>query len=158
MTKVKEIYSRNWALYERSWRMVEEGRVGEDEWRADLPQTWDFATIKTAQSAFVDSKVQPVIVRHEDEPSSKAEGLRDLYMDVAEKGNLKGELYYVRLDTFKLGNGFLKTIYIKDKRPVWEIEKFDPATNEFKWKKKDRSEFDDPKSVRESPYLMLKDD
>ena len=137
MNRVKEIYSRSWADFEKSYKMVIEKRVGEDEWRASLPDTWSFATIKTAQSAFVESKVTPTVLRHPDDPSSKAEDLRDLYTDIAEKGNMDNELYFIRLDTFKLGNGYGKTIYVKDSRLILEIERFDPDTGEFKWKKKE---------------------
>src|SRR3990167_3718889 len=158
MLQAKEQYSRNWPEYEKQFRMALEGRTGKDKWRADLPDTWGFATIKTAQAAFVDSKVVPTIIRHEDDPTSKATDLKDLYIDVAEKGNQDNELYFLRLDAFKLGNGYGKTVYIKDTRTVWEIEKFDPETNEFKWKKKEISEFDDPKTLRVSPHLMLVDD
>jgi hypothetical protein len=158
MKTAKEIYSRRWASYERIWKMIEEGRKGEDEWRADLPDTWPFATIKTAQAAFVDSKVIPTIIRHKDDPKSKAEDIKDLYVDISEKGNLDRELYNIRLDAFKLGNGYGKTVYVKDKRKIWEIEKFNPKTEEFTWKEKDITDFDDPKSTRVSPYLMLVDD
>ena len=132
MLKVKEQYSDNWSDYEKIWKMVEEKRTGEDEWRAILPDTWPFATIKTAQSAFVDSKVMPIIIRHPDDPKSKAEDLQNLYTDIAEKGNLDYELYLIRLDSFKLGNGYGKTIYVKDSRFVWDIEKFDPIKNDEK--------------------------
>ena len=158
MRRVKEIYSFRWPQYEKQWRMIEKGRSGEDEWRADLPETWSLATVKTAQSAFVDSKVVPSIIRHEDDPSSKALDLRDLYVDIAEKGNLDQVLYFTRLDVFKLGNGFTKTIYVKDKRKVWDIKKFNPKTDEFEWEEKEISDFDDPKTIRVSPYLVLKDD
>src|SRR3990167_2120851 len=158
MNQAKDIYARSWAVYEKIWKMIEEKKEGEDELRASLPDTWTFATIKTAQSAFVDSKVIPIIIRHKDDPKSKVEDLKNLYTDIAEKGNLDNELYYLRLDSFKLGNGYGKTIYVKDKRLIWEIEKFDPQTNEFKWKKKEINEFDDPKTLRVSPYLILVDD
>ncbi|MEK6849152.1 MAG: hypothetical protein AABY01_01130, partial [Nanoarchaeota archaeon] len=110
MLKARKVYSDRWPLYENIWKMVQEKRTGQDEWRAVLPDTWAFATIKTAQSAFVSSKVVPTIIRHKDEPTSKAEDLKDLYTDIAEKGNLDQELYFARLDAFKLGNGFIKTI------------------------------------------------
>ena len=158
MLKVKQVYSQNWPAYERIFKMVEEPRTGKDIWRATLPDTWSFATIKTIQSAFTDSKVVPTIIRHQDDPSSKAEDLRDLYTDIAEKGNLDIELYFARLDAFKLGNGFLKTIYNKETRTVWEIKKFDPKIETFEWKKKKINEFDDPKTFRVSPYLILVDD
>jgi len=158
MLQAKEVYSRNWAEYERLFKMALEGRTGRDKWRADLPDTWSFATIKTAQAAFVDSKVIPTIIRHEDDPTSKAQDLKDLYIDIAEKGNLDHELYFIRLDAFKLGNGYGKTIYVKDTRTIWEIEEFNPETNEFKWKKREINEFDDPKTTRISPYLILVDD
>ena len=158
MLLVKEQYSKKWPEYEKQWKMLKEGRTGNDKWRADLPDTWSFATVKTAQAAFVDSKVTPVIIKHEDDPSTKAQDLKDLYTDVAEKGNQDLELYYLRLDSFKLGNGYGKTIYVKNARTVWDIEKFDPEKNEFKWKKREINEFDDPKTIRVSPYLMLIDD
>src|SRR3990167_2663778 len=158
MQKVKDVYSRKWAEYEKIWKMVAEKRDGEDEWRSSLPDTWCFETIKTAQSAFVDSSVIPTIIRHPDDPKSKAEDLKDLYVDIANKGNLDQELYYLRLDAFKLGNGYGKTIYVKDSRWIWDIKKFDPIKNEFKWGKKEINEFDDPKTIRVSPYLMLVDD
>src|SRR3990167_306044 len=158
MQNAKKVYSERWPYYEKVWKMALEGKTGEDAWRADLPETWSFATIKTAQAAFVDSKVIPVIIRHEDDPKSKAEDLRDLYTDIAEKGNLDIELYYLRLDAFKLGNGFLMPIYNKETRPVWDIKKFDPETDEFEWEKKELNEFDDPKTFRISPYLVLLDD
>lgn len=158
MQNAKKVYSERWPYYEKVYRMIGEARTGEDEWRAVLPDTWTFATIKTAQAAFVDSKVIPTIIRHEDDPTSKAEDLRDLYTNIAEKGNLDIELYYVRLDAFKLGNGFLMPIYNKETRPVWDIKKFDPETDEFEWEKKELNEFDDPKTFRISPYLVLLDD
>ena len=158
MSKVKEIYSRAWSDFEKSFKMIEEKRSGEDEWRASLPDTWSFATLKTAQAAFVDSKVVPTIIRHPDDLSSKAEDMRDLYTDVADKGNLDQELYFLRLDAFKLGNGYGKTIYVKDKRWVWDIKKFDPDKDEYVWEKKEINEFDDPKTIRVSPYLILIDD
>src|SRR3990167_6381163 len=158
MSKVKEIYSRAWSDFEKSFKMIEEKRSGEDEWRASLPDTWSFATLKTAQAAFVDSKVVPTIIRHPDDLSSKAEDLRDLYTDISEKGNLDQELYFIRLDAFKLGNGYGKTIYVKDRRWVWDVEKFDPETGKFDWKKKEINDFDDPKTIRVSPYLILIDD
>lgn len=158
MQRSKQPYSQKWAIYEKVWKMIEEKRDGEDEWRASLPDTWSYATIKTAQSAFVDSKVIPTIIRHPDDPESKAEDLKNLYTDIAEKGNLDSELYYLRLDAFKLGNGYGKTIYVKDTRFVWDIKKFDPEKNEYEWVKKEIKEFDDPKTLRVSPYLILVDD
>ncbi len=158
MHRVGDLYKRRWSGYEKIWKMVQKGRTGEDEWRADLPDTWPFATIKTAQSAFVDSKVSPIIIRHPDDPKSKAEDLQNLYQDIAEKGNLDQELYLMRLDAFKLGNAYGKVVYVKDTRLVWDIEKFDPIKDEFKWVKKEITEFDDPKTIRVSPYLMLIDD
>src|SRR3990167_1572748 len=113
MLLAKEKYSKEWPDYEKAFRMAMSSREGEDAWRADLPDTWNFATIKTAQAAFVDSKVIPTIIRHRDDPSSKASDLKDLYVDISEKGNQDQELYYTRLDAFKLGNGFTKTIYFK---------------------------------------------
>jgi hypothetical protein len=158
MLLAKRRYADFWPLYERVFKMSADLKTGEDEWRATLPDTWTFATIKTAQSAFVDSKVIPTIIRHEDDPASKAEDLKNLYTDIAEKGNLDKELYYARLDAFKLGNGFIQTIYNKETRTVWDIKKFDPKTNTFIWKQKQINEFDDPKTFRVSPYLVLLDD
>ena len=158
MKKSKDIYSVAWPEYEKIFKMVSESRTGEDKWRADLPDTWAFATIKTAQAAFVDSQVKPIVIRHEDDPKSKSDDIQDLYADIAEKGNLDLELYYARLDAFKLGNGYLQTVYTKDTRTIWEIKKFDPEKNEFEWKKKELDIFDDPKTVRVSPYLVLVDD
>ena len=158
MFKVKETHSRNWPAYEQIYQMFEQKRTGEDAWRADQPETWTFATIKTAQATFVDSRVKLIVTRHEDDPKTKAKDVEDLYSDVAEKGNLNLELYYARLDAFRVGNGFTKTVYVKDKRKVWEIKKFDPKTEEFTWKEKTINEFDDPKTIRVSPYLILKDD
>lgn len=158
MLKAREPYARFWPIAEQIYKMVSEKKKGEDEWRSTLPDTWAFATIKTAQSAFVDGKVIPTIIRHKDDPSSKAEDLRDLYSDISEKGNLDLELYFARLDAFKLGNGFLKTIYCKKPRTIWEIEKYNPKDDSFKWNKKTVNEFDDPKTFRVSPYLILVDD
>lgn len=158
MNRAKSQYSERWKLFEERWKMISKKRQGEDAWRASLPETWSFATIKTAQSAFVDSKIIPTILKHPEDPTSRAEDLRDLYIDVAEKGNLDQELYYIRLDAFKLGNGYGKTVYVKDPRLVWDIEKFDPEKNEFKWVKRTINQFDDPKTVRVSPYLMLVDE
>ena len=151
----KKVYAKEWPEYERVFRQALSERTGEDEWRADLPDTWQFATIKTAQAAFVDSKVIPTIIRHADDPSSKATDLKDLYVDNSEKGNLDQELYYTRLDTFKLGNGFTKTVYVKDTRTIYDIKKFDSKTGEFTYKEKKIDAFADPKTIRVSPYLVL---
>lgn len=158
MQVAKNEYSRNWATYEKIWKLFEEKRSGEDEWRESLPDTWLFATIKTAQAAFSDSKVLPIISRHEDEDQFKAKDRTDLYNDIAEKGDLDLELYYARLDAFKLGNGFLETVYVKDTRKVQEIKMFDPETNEFEYEEKEINDFDDPKTQRVSPYFMLVDE
>lgn len=158
MFHARQSYANAWPNYESIFKQIAEKRTGKDEWRATLPDTWAFATIKTAQSAFVDGKVIPTIIRHKDAPLSKAEDTRDLYSDVAEKGNLDQELYFARLDAFKLGMGHLKTIYFKKPRTVWEIQRYNPKDDTFKWKKKVINEFDDPKTVRVSPYLVLVDD
>ena len=158
MHRAKENYSRRWQTWEKIWQMVAEKRDGEDSWRSSLPDSWAFASIKTAQSAFVDSKVIPIILKHPDDMSSRADDLKDLYLDIAEKGNLDSELYYIRLDAFKLGNGYGKVVHVKDRRWVWDIKRFDPDKNEFEWEKKEITEFDDPKTIRVSPYLMLVDD
>lgn len=158
MKIAKSRYAIKWPEYERIYKMFEESRSGEDAWRANLPDTWSYATIKTAQSAFVDSKVTPLIRRHEDEDKVKAKDLKDLYDDIAEKGDLETELYYARLDAFKLGTGFLKTVYIEDKRTIHEIQKFNADTGEITYKKKEIKDFDDPKTVRISPHLMFVDE
>jgi len=158
MRSAKDRYSRRWPDYERVWKLFDETRQGEDSWRAVHPDTWAFATIKTAQSAFANSKVRPVFSRHEDEDSAKPQDLRDLYEDNAQKGDLDMELYYARLDSFKLGMGFLETIYLEDRREVQNIKKFNPETNEFTYKKEEIKDFDDPKTRRVSPYFMLIDE
>ena len=158
MWEAKQWYSRRWEEYEKQWKFFEELRQPEDQWRANLPDTWAFATVKTAQAAFADSKVVPLFRRHEDEDRMKAVDLRDLYIDNADKGNLEQELYYARLDSFKLGMGFLETTYIDDKRDIHEIDNFNPETKTFTYKKKEIKEFDDPKSIRTSPWMMLIDE
>ena len=158
MWQAKREYSYKWEEYEKVFKLFTDKREGEDEWRASFADTWSFATIKTAQAAFVDSKVMPVITQHEDADSSKASDIRDLYVDNGEKGNQERELYYVRLDAFKLGMGFLKTAFVEDKREVYTIESFDPETNSIKYKKEEKKDFDDVKTVRVSPWLMLVDE
>jgi len=158
MLEAKRRYSDKWEDWERVWKMFREERTGEDSWRANLVDTWSFATIKTAQSAFVDSKISPIIRRHEEEDMMKAKDIRDLYFDIAEKGDLDMEMYYTRLDAFKLGMGITKTVYIRDDREIQEIQKFDPVTNTISYKSKTIQDFDDPKTVRISPYLFLIDE
>ena len=158
MWEAKQEYSRRWEEYEKVYHLFVEKREGEDERRASFSDSWSFATVKTAQSAFVDSRVMPVITQHEDDDTSKASDIRDLYIDNAEKGNLDRELYYTRLDALKLGMGFLKTVYVEDKRNVYTIEKFDPETNKIIYKKEEKKDFDDVKTVRVSPWMMLVDD
>src|SRR3990167_1696694 len=102
MKLAKDEYSANWKRYEEKWKMFAKQRDGEDAWRATLPDTFAYATIKTAQSAFLDSDVLPQFAQHEDEDSSKAKDLQDLFSDIALKGDLKEELYFARLDAFKL--------------------------------------------------------
>ena len=158
MKQAKEQYSTRWRDYEMKWKMFAEEKKGEDAWRSTLPDSWAYATVKTAQSAFLDSEVMPVFARHEDEDESKANDLRDLFSSISDKGTLKSELYYARLDAFKLGTGFLKTIYLKDERKVYEVDSFDPDTNIFKYTPKTVRDFDDVKTVRVSPYLMFVDE
>jgi len=158
MHEAKQRYSDKWEEYERVWKMFREERTGEDAWRANLVDTWSFATIKTAQAAFVDSKVSPVIRGHEDEDQMKARDLRDLYFDIAEKGELDLEMYYTRLDSFKLGMGITKTVYVRDDRMIHSIQKFDPIENTIKYKEETIQDFDDPKTIRVSPYLFLIDE
>lgn len=158
MKEARSFYDRNWEDYEKTFKLITEKRKGEDSWRTALADTWSYATIKTAQSAFVDSVVTPVITGHEDDDQTKSESLKDLYLDIAEKGNIGEELYYTRLDALKLGTGFIKTIYVKDSRTVHYIDEFDPETETFKYTEKEIFDFDDPKTVRVSPWLMLVDD
>lgn len=161
METAKNEYSRRWKEYDAIWKLWEEERTGEDSWRETLPDTWIFATVKTAQAAFIDSKVSPIFLRHEDEDQLKPKDLADLYADISDKGDLDVELYYARLDAFKFGVGFLKTVYVKDSRTVFSIQKFDPDKPEdeaFTWKEKEINDFDDPKTQRVSPWMMLIDE
>lgn len=158
MWNAKNEYSKHWKDYERIWKFFEEERSGEDKWRANLPDTWSYATIKTAQSVFVDSHVAPLFKKKKGFDSAKSRDLSDLYQDIAEKGGLDKELYYARLDTFKLGNGFLKTVYVEDKREVYKINRFDPESGTFEYELDEIKDFDDPKTVRVSPYFMLVDE
>ena len=159
MKDAKDRYSRNWTEYERIWKLFLEERKGEDAWRANLPDTLPYATIKTEQAAFVDSKVSPIFSRHEDEDQMKPRDLADLYKDIAEKGNIDQELYYARLDAFKFGMGFLETTYIEDRRKVKEIQEFNPDKPEdIKFIEKEVKDFDDPKTVRVSPWLIFVDE
>ena len=96
MHTAKQIYSQNWEEYERVFKMFTDSRTGEDEWRASLPDTWSYSTIKTAQAAFIDSRITPIITQHEDEDKLKAEDMRDLYTDISDKGGMERELYLVR--------------------------------------------------------------
>ena len=114
MFTARDRYSRQWDEYSRVYKMFLEDRQGENAWRANLADTWSFATIKTAQASFVDSKVAPILIGHEDEDKTKAEDQKDLYDDISEKGELNMELYFVRLDAFKLGMGFIETLYVED--------------------------------------------
>ena len=158
MKQAKDNYSVNWPAYEKQWKMFDEGKSGEDSWRASLPDTWAYATVKTAQSAFLDSEVMPVFARREDEDSSKATDLRDLYIYISDKGDLKQELYYARLDAFKLGNGFLELAYVDDEREVHEVKSYDADTRKIEYEKKKVKDFDDPRATRVSPYLMFVDE
>jgi len=158
MNDAKQYYASKWRDYEKIWKMFDEKKEGDDAWRENLPDTWAFATIKTAQSAFVDSKVVPIITRHEDDDQMMASDLRDLYTDISEKGEIDTELYFARLDAFKLGMGFLETTYVEDKRKVMAIDRFDPDKNTIKYKESEIKDFDDPKTFRLSPYLVLVDD
>jgi hypothetical protein len=158
MWEAKQHYSHRWEDYERTYKLFTDKRDGEDAWRESLADTWSFATIKTAQAAFVDSQISPVISHHEDDDQMKSRDQQDLYKDNAEKGNIQSENYYYRLDAFKLGTGFLKTTYVEDKRDVFSITKFDAETGTLVYKKEEVTDFNDPKSVRVSPWLMLVDD
>lgn len=158
MYTAKNYYSQNWRKYEEAWKMMTKDRTGEDSWRADIPESWSYATVKTAQAAFSDSEVKPVFVAEENEDRSKARDKRELYQDIAEKGELQTELYFARLDAFKLGTAFIKTSYIKDSRKVQEIDSFDPDTGKVVYKEGNIDDFDDPKTERISPYLMLVDE
>ena len=160
MKLAKDRYANLWPSYEKIFRMTTDSRPGEDAWPATLPDTWSYATIKTAQAAFNDSRVLPVFKYHEedDHDRMKSQDLRDLYLDIAEKGNLDQELYFARLDAFKLGVGFLKTVYVEEPREIHEIKSFNPDTGEIKYQKKTVKDFDDPKTVRVSPYFVLVDE
>lgn len=158
MESAKNEYSKHWIQYERLWKVMEDERTGDDAWRANLPDTLSYATVKTAQAAFLDSQVTPIFKKHEDEDESKSKDLTDLYTDNSQKGDQDIELYYARLDAFKLGNGFTETIYLKDEREVNEIIKFDPDTDSITYKKKKVKDFDDVKTRRVSSYLMFVDE
>lgn len=158
MRNAKNIYSSRWWEYERTWKMVEDTRSDEDKWRANLPDTMAVAAIKTFESIYIDSEVVPVFGRNENDDLTRASDQRDLYVDVSKKGDLRFQLYLARKDAGKLGTGFLFVYPEKDTRIRWEIESFDPKTEEVKYTRKIVDVFDDPRSVRVSPYLVLIDE
>lgn len=158
MKAAKLLYSNRWTNYERIWKMLEDERPEDEKWRANLPDTFAYAAIKTAQSAFIDSEVIPVFSKNQDEDMMRASDMRDLYTDIARKGDLRMQLYLARLDAMKLGTAFLFTYYEKDTKIRWDIDSFDPATEKIVYKRNEVNEFDDPKTVRISPYLVLIDE
>lgn len=158
MKAAKIIYSSRWAEYERVWKMLEDERPEDEKWRANLPDTFAYASIKTAQSAFIDSQVVPVFSKNQDEDLMRANDMRDLYTDIARKGDQDMHLYLTRLDAFKLGTGFLYVYYERDTRVRWDIDSFDPETDAIKYTRKTVDTFADPKTIRISPYLVLVDE
>lgn len=158
MKAAKLLYSSRWQQYERHWKMLEEDRPDDEKWRANLPDTFVFAAIKTAQAAFIDSEVVPVFSRNQDDDLMRAIDMRDLYTDNARKGDQRMHLYLARLDAMKLGTGFLFTYYEEDAKYQWDIDTFDPETKAIKYTRKLVKQFDDPKSIRVSPYLVLMDE
>lgn len=158
MKAAKNIYSSRWWEYERIWKMLEEERPDDEKWRANLPDTMAYAAIKTAQSAFIDSEVVPVFGKNEDDDLMKADDMRDLYTDIAKKGDQQFQLYLARMDAFKLGTGFLFVYPQKDTRVRWEIDSFDPDTDKATYTRKTVDVFNDPKTERISPYLVLVDE
>lgn len=158
MRTAKNIYSSRWWMYERAWKMMEEERPDDEKWRANLPDTMAYASIKTAQAAFIDSEVVPVFGKNEGDDLMKANDQRDLYVDVAKKGDLRFQLYLARQDAMKLGTAFLFTYPEKDTRVQWQIDTFNPETDETTYTRKTVNVFDDPKTVRVSPYLVLVDE
>lgn len=158
MKLAKDLYAGRWPEYEKTWKMVEDERSEEDKWRANLPDTFAYASVKTAQAAYLDSEVVPIFSKNQDDDLMRSNDLRDLYTDISKKGSLKFQCYLARLDAFKLGTGFLFTYFEKDTRVVWDIDSFDPDTEKITYKKVVRDRFSDPKSVRVSPYLVLVDE
>lgn len=158
MLGAKQYYSSSWPAYERTWKMIEDNRPEDEQWRANLPDTYTMAMVKTAQAAFIDSEVVPVFAKNQDDDLMRSLDLRDLYTDIARKGDQKFNLYLARLDAFKLGTGFLFTYFEKDTRVQWDIDKFDPETEEITYTRKTVDRFSDPKSIRFSPYLVLVDE
>lgn len=158
MKTAKNIYSSRWWEFERIWKMLEEDRPEDERWRANLPDTLMYSSIKTAQAAFVDSEVVPVFGKNEDDDMMRTNDMRDLYTDIAKKGDQKFQLYLARLDAFKLGTGFLYVYPEKDTRVRWEIDSFDPDTDKATYKRTTVDVFDDPKTLRVSPYLVLVDE
>lgn len=158
MKAAKLLYSNRWDGYERTWKMLEDVRPDDEKWRANLPDTFAYSAIKTAQSAFIDSEVVPIFSKNQDEDLMRATDMRDLYKDIARKGDLRMHLYLVRLDAMKLGTGFLFTYYEKDTKIRWDIDSFDPDSEKIIYTRKEVNDFDDPKTVRLSPYLVLVDE
>lgn len=158
MKMAKGIYSNAWREYEKTWKMVEDTRPEDEKWRANLPDTFAYAAVKTAQAAFIDSEVVPVFAKNQDDDLRRANDMRDLYTDISKKGDQKFQLYLARLDAFKLGTGFLFTYFEKDTRITWEIDSFDPESDKITYTRKVVDHFSDPKSIRVSPYLVLIDE
>lgn len=158
MKAAKLLYSNRWMTYEKAWKMVEEERPDDEKWRANLPDTFAYSAIKTAQAAFIDSEVVPMFSRNQDDDLMRTDDMRDLYLDNALKGDQKMELYLARLDAMKLGTGFLFVSYEKDTRYQWDIDSFDPDTEKISYSLKTVNAFDDPKTTRISPYLVLVDE
>ncbi len=158
MKAAKMLYSSRWWEFERTWKMLDEDRPDDEKWRANLPDTMAYASIMTAQAAFIDSKVVPVISKQQNDDMMRSSDLRDLYTSISKKGDLDNELYLARLDAFKLGTGFLFSYYEKDPRITWEIDSFNPETDKITYTRKIINRFDDVKTIRVSPYLVLVDE
>ena len=127
MKEAKDLYTKKWQKLEKLWRFYVEEKQGEDSWRSALADTWAYATVKTAEAAHADMKIVPIVTRHEDDDLRKDKDLQSLYTGIADKGDLDQEIGFANLDTFKLGNGFLETLYVNDEREVYNIDSFDPA-------------------------------
>lgn len=106
-----------------------------------IPRT--YGLVMSSLSEFAINKPDIIV-----EPDTRADATRTPYMKAVMHANWRknrgnGELLYALLDALKLGISIIEVGYRKDSRMIKEISKYNPATEDVTWKKKEIFDFDD---------------
>jgi len=142
MDRARKPYFDNFEKDEKLFRShMEFTRKADWQSKHFIPRT--YGLVMSCLSEFAINKPDIIV-----EPDTRSDAMKVPYMKAVMTANWRknkgnGILLYALLDALKLGIAIIEVGYRKDKREIKEITKYDPGTNDLKWKSKEIYDFDD---------------